>query len=168
MKKISALVFTAENYLVTAEKAALAALLFAMIGGSFLQVVLRLGFSKGILWMDPLLRYCTLWAGFIGAALAARESKHFSLDLAAKIFKGKSSKIAACAGYAVSAVLAGFLCQAALKFVAMERQSGSELFSIGSFGVPAAWCEAILPIGFALVILHSALNIWRVCSGADA
>lgn len=164
MKKTAELIFRAEGWLVSAEKAALAVLLAAMIAGSFLQVVLRLVFSTGVLWMDPLLRYFTLWAGFVGAALAAHESKHFSLDLTARFLKGGFGTAVARIANALTIVVCALLAAAAWRFVRMEAESGTTLFNIGSFAVPAQWFEIILPVGFCLIILHSALNMFRRAS----
>ncbi|MDE2237792.1 MAG: TRAP transporter small permease subunit, partial [Elusimicrobia bacterium] len=45
---------------------------------AFLQVLRRELFGSGALWADPLLRSLVLWVGFLGAALAAAEDKHFA------------------------------------------------------------------------------------------
>ena len=65
------LAFKIEEYIVKAEKALVVALIFAMVGLSFMQVLLRIFFHSGIVWLDPLLRHMVLWAGLTGAALAA-------------------------------------------------------------------------------------------------
>ena len=74
------LAFKAETLLVKAEKALVVVLIFAMVGLSFLQVLLRIFFHSGIVWLDPLLRHMVLWAGLTGSVLAARYSVHFALE----------------------------------------------------------------------------------------
>lgn len=161
MKRAAEIILKGERGVVAAEKTALALLLCVMIAGSLLQVILRLAFSSGVLWMDPLLRYCTLWAGFIGAAVAAHESKHFSLDLAAKFFKGATARAIFIISNTLTVTVCAILLYAALKFVKMEAETGTTLFTIGTFSVPAQWLESILPIGFGLIILHSLCNLLR-------
>ncbi|MDD4004740.1 MAG: TRAP transporter small permease [Elusimicrobiaceae bacterium] len=161
MKNFLNLLYKAENRIVSAEKTALAVLLCAMIAGSFVQVVLRLAFSSGVLWMDPLLRYFTLWAGFIGAALAAHENKHFALDVTAKLFKGAAGRAVFYIANSLTVIVCAVLADAAVKFIRMEAETGTTLFRIGGFSVPAQWFELILPVGFGLIILHSVFNMLR-------
>jgi TRAP-type C4-dicarboxylate transport system permease small subunit len=63
------------------EETFLCFLLFSMILLACLQIFLRIFFSSGILWIDPLLRYMVIWAGLFGAAVATKRSKHISIDI---------------------------------------------------------------------------------------
>ena len=71
-------VFQFEDYIVKAEKGLVVLLIFAMVGMSFTQVLLRLLLHSGIVWLDPLMRHMVVWAGLTGAALAARYGSHFA------------------------------------------------------------------------------------------
>ena len=47
----------------------------------FLQWILRFFFKMGYPWMDEIMKYSTLWAGFFGASIATSRVAHFRIDL---------------------------------------------------------------------------------------
>lgn len=153
--------YKAEEYLVMAEKAVVIALVFAMAGLSFMQVLLRLIFHSGIVWLDPMLRHMVLWGGLLGAALAARYSHHFALEafvhLAPKGMRRPLEIFAA----AFTTFAAGLLFYAAWKFIRDEFSFGSVAFYIGKLAIPAGWAELVIPIAFALIGLHTFIGIFR-------
>ena len=75
------------------EMGVLALLLLAMVVLSTLQIVLRNLFGIGLLWVDPLLRYATLWIGFLGAAVAAAEGRHIQIDVLTHILPAGVKRI---------------------------------------------------------------------------
>jgi TRAP-type C4-dicarboxylate transport system permease small subunit len=154
-------VFKAEELLVKAEKAAVVALIFGMVALSFLQVLLRIFFHSGIVWLDPLLRHMVLWAGLLGAALAARYSKHFALEafgkLAPKAFHRPLEVFSAVFTVAASAVLF----YASYKFIRDEFAAASVAFYIADLPVKGGWAEIIIPGAFALIGLHAFIDIFR-------
>ena len=140
-----------DDYLVKAEKALVVVLIAAMVGLSFLQVVLRLLFNSGIVWMDPLLRHMVLWSGFTGAAIASRYSTHFALEAFVKS--------APRALHRPLEIFASAFTTA--KFIRDEFAYGSVAFYIHSFPVPGGWAEIIIPVAFALIAFHSLMVIFR-------
>ncbi|MEK7722121.1 MAG: TRAP transporter small permease subunit [Elusimicrobiota bacterium] len=153
--------FRMEEYVVKAEKAVVGALVFAMVGLSFMQVLLRIFFQSGIVWLDPLLRHMVLWAGLTGAALAARYSRHFALEAFVKsapeklrrpleIFAGVFTVAASC-----------LLFHASYKFIRDEFAAGSVAFHINRLSVPGGWAEIIIPAAFALIACHALIGIFR-------
>lgn len=160
-------VFKAENLLVKAEKALVVALIFAMVGLSFLQVLLRIFFHSGIVWLDPLLRHMVLWAGLTGAALAARYSKHFALEafgkLAPKAFHRPLEIFAAAFTVAASALLF----YASYKFIRDEFAADSVAFYIAALPVKGGWAEIVIPAAFALIGLHAFVGIFRPADPAE-
>jgi TRAP-type C4-dicarboxylate transport system permease small subunit len=160
-------VFKAENLLVKAEKALVVAFIFAMVGLSFLQVLLRIFFHSGIVWLDPLLRHMVLWAGLLGAALAARYSRHFALEafgkLAPRAFHRPLEVFAAVFTVAASILLFW----ASYKFIRDEFAAGSVAFYLAALPVKGGWAEFIIPGAFALIGLHAAIGIFRQEDGAE-
>ncbi len=67
--------------LVTMEKFALFFFIIMLCSTAFLQWILRSFFSSGYVWLDELIKYSTLWAGFIGASIATSRVAHFRIDL---------------------------------------------------------------------------------------
>lgn len=153
--------FKIEDFIIKIEKNTIIFFIAIMVFFSFLQVLLRIIFHSGIVWLDPLLRHCVLWAGFLGAALASRYSKHFALDLCSKFAPMKFRKplgifIALCTS---AAALMLFI--AAWKFISDEIASGAIAFYINHIPIKGCYAEIIIPITFALVFFHCTLGIFR-------
>lgn len=147
-----------EDLLSRAERGLLYAVFTALAVLAFLQVVLRF-FSYGFVWADVLLRHLVLWAGFLGAAIAAREERHFAVDALARLLPEKAFRALTQAGRVVATAASLGLAWASGWFVREEWQAGSMLFSAGSARVPSAYFEAILPAAFLLIAFHCAMRL---------
>ncbi|MBI3013272.1 MAG: TRAP transporter small permease subunit [Elusimicrobia bacterium] len=150
-----------KRFLINMEKAFLVAALMAMVFLAFAQVCLRHFFSSGLVWADTFLRHLVLWIGFFGAALATEEKKHFAINVLERYF---SPKLKSLSNLVIN--LFAFFClilltHSANAFFQSERQSPSILFSLGGFQVPSFWMEAILPLGFLLLLVHFAFKLWE-------
>lgn len=156
-----------EQGLVRLEEAALTLFVLVMVALSFLQVVLRQGFSTGILWADTFLRHLVLWAGFFGAALATASSKNFAFDIAVERLPGGLKGAALALAHLVTGAITALLARASWAFFLDERASGAALFTVGSRAVPTWAFAVILPAGFALVALHLVLRIALELAGAS-
>lgn len=154
-------IFKAEDYLVKTEKAAVVALIFAMVGLSFMQVLLRLFFHSGIVWLDQLLRHMVLWAGLLGAALAARYSHHFALEAFVHFAPKKMHRPLEIFALSFTTFASALLLYASWKFIRDEFAYGSVAFHIDRIAVPAGWAEIIIPISFALIGIHTLVGIFR-------
>ncbi|HEX9006136.1 MAG TPA: TRAP transporter small permease subunit, partial [Bacteroidota bacterium] len=130
--------------LVRIETIFLVTFLAVMILFAFLQVVLRNVFSTGFIWADPLVRQMVLWSGFVGAALAASQDRHISIDALTKFLTPRVKAFMAIVTNLFAAVVSYFLGRAAWDFLADERTTGSELF----LGIPTWVGLLIIPIGY--------------------
>lgn len=144
----------AEGLLTLAEGALLVALLSAMIALAFLQVALRQFFHSGIVWGDTLARHLVLWVGFLGAALAAADGKHFAWEAAAHRGGHAGAAMRLAANLSAAAV-AALLARAAWTFMLDEKMAGSVLLSAGPLALRSWLVAAAIPAGFTLVGLHS-------------
>ena len=138
------------------ETGLLVAIILGMVMLSFVQVVLRLFFHGGFLWADPFLRHLVLWVGFLGAALAALERKHFGWETASN-GPGKiraALRLLACLATMVVAV---FLIKASWDYLGYEKSSGDILMTIGSLNVPSWIFACAIPGGFGLILFHTLL-----------
>ena len=154
-------VFKAEEYLVKAEKGLVVSLIFAMVALSFMQVLLRILFHSGIVWLDPLLRHMVLWAGLTGSALAARYSQHFALEAVLKFDPKNLHRPLEVLASLFTAAASALLFYASYKFIKDEFAAGAIAFYIGHFGVKGGWVEVIIPISFALIGFHTLVGIFR-------
>ena len=145
LRKVEELLLRLEGLLVVV-------LLSIMVLMSFSQVLLREVFHTGIIWGDTFLRQLVLWVGFLGAAIAAAQDKHFAWEAAQKSARwGPLMRLAA---HVAAAAIAAMLVRASWIFLLEEKASGQALFSVGSLAVPAWAFEAAIPAGFILVTLH--------------
>ena len=150
---------TFQSFLETAEKWLLVSFLSTMILLSFLQVILRQFFSTGILWADVFLRHLVLWAGFMGAAIATAQDKHFVIDAVKRLFPEKAKKWIGVATDLFSSACLFFLCGAAIRFFKDDMTSRSVLFTVGRFEVPTFWMNLIIPAGVILLLVHFLIRI---------
>ncbi len=150
-----------ENWIVKSEKFLIIAFVFFMVILSFMQVVLRLFFNYGIVWLDPVLRHMVLWSGFLGAILASRYSKHFALDIAFKIHSEKLQKASVFVANGFTLAISLLLFYAAYKFIRDEALAKSIAFYAGKFEIKTAFAEIIVPITFLLMAFHTFINSFR-------
>lgn len=150
----------AESLLLSLESVVLVAVLLFLVGMSFLQVILRQFFGGGILWCDTLLRHLVLWVGFLGAARAAAEEKHFAFEAVTEHLPARLHGAAAALARLTAVTVALLLAKASWVFVLEERTAGTPLFTTGSLSVPGWPIALILPVGFLLVALHTAARLW--------
>lgn len=149
---------TLEDLLSRLERALLYTVFAALVVLAFLQVVLRF-FSYGFIWADVLLRMLVLWAGFLGAAIASREERHFAVDALARLLPARAFFILTQAGRVVATIASLALAWASGWFVHDEWQSGSTLFSAAGHALPSAAFETILPAAFLLIAFHFAMRL---------
>lgn len=128
-----------------------------MVSLSFLQVVLR-HFGKGLLWADTLSRYLVLWVGFLGAALTAASNKHFAWEAAAQR-EDRTGHLMHVGAHLAAVVLAGFLARASWAYLLSEKADAQTLFTVAGAAFPEWVFVAAVPLGFFLVILHTAVRL---------
>jgi C4-dicarboxylate transporter, DctM subunit len=128
--------------------------LLAMVLLPIAEIVSRLVAQRGIPGSGPFVQHLTLWVGFLGAALAAREKKLLALATGQLIPEGKwrdaSRLLTGLVGAAVSTVLAG----ASWELVSIEREGGAEI----ALGIEVWMAQLVLPVGFALLAVRLAWN----------
>ncbi len=144
------------------EQTLLAVLLSLMIVIAFAQIVLRNLFATGIIWGDPLVRTLVLWVAFVGAAIATREGKHISIDVASRLLPVRGKAVTEVITQFFSCLVCGLLTYAAVKFVRNEAQMGSVTF----LGIPGWVPQIILPLTFALMAFRFCLRSLRTLSQA--
>ena len=119
-----------------------------------LEILWRAVFKTGIPGSGPFVQHLTLWVGFLGAAIAAREGKLLELATGAFIPEGGWRRAAGIVSAAVAAAVATLLCRASLGMVLIERSAGGMIAA----GVPTWVTQLVLPVAFALIALRI---VWR-------
>ena len=131
--------------------------LLAMTLLPLLEILLRRLFGFGIPGSAPIVQHLTLWVGFLGAALAARDGKLLALATGTFIPEGRVRRIAGIFSATVATAVTTLLAWGAIELVSLERSSG---VMVGA-GIPAWVAQLVLPIGFVLI---AARLIWRADS----
>lgn len=134
----------------TVEGALLIVLLSVMVLMAFLQVVLRNVFHEGFIWADILLRHLVLWIGIIGAALAASQQRHITIDALTRFLPPRLRLGALALAQLFAAVVCIILVDAAITFVRNDLEFGATVYG----EVPAWTSQIVIPAGFILISYH--------------
>lgn len=141
-----------------------AALLAAMTGLTFVQVVLRYVFDSGLIWALEATTYLFGWLVLIGISVGIRTNSHIAVDLVSDRLPRSVHKAIAivgvvlCFGYAVLMAYGSFM------LVARLRDFGSLAHDIP---LPRWILLASLPIGFTLLGLRIAQTAVAVVRGTS-
>jgi len=136
------------------EDGLLALLLTSMIGLAGIQILLRNGFDSGLDWADPLLRIMVLWLGLLGAMAASRDNKQISIDVFARMMKGRPYHAVQLLTSSFTSAVSFIISWHALRFVRMEQEDQATLFN----ELPSWPFEAIIPFVFLIIGCRYALH----------
>lgn len=129
------------------EEVFLCLLLVGIILLACVQIALRVFFSGGLLWADPLLRYLVLWCGMFGAAMATLKGKHIALDVVSYLVPAGLKSWLHLLIHLFSAIVSAALTWAAVVFVHNEARFGSTLL----LSIPSWVWNLVFPLVFALI-----------------
>jgi tripartite ATP-independent transporter DctM subunit len=139
------------------ENAVSIALLVGMAVLPLLEIAGRRIWRTGVPGSGALVQHATLWIGFLGGAIAARDGRHLSLGRLTDRFREPYRGILAASAAAVSAATCLLLAWSGFQLVRTEW--GGPQY-VAPF-LPVWLAEAVIPAGFALVA-------WRLVRGASA
>lgn len=122
------------------------------------EIFLRRFFGIGIPGSGPFVQHLTLWVGFLGAAIAARQGKLLALATTSFLPEGSRRRVIDIFGAALTATVSVVLARAAIELVLSEREAGTMIAA----GFPAWVAQLVLPLAFALIALRM---VWRAGSG---
>src|SRR5262249_39305731 len=128
--------------------------LLVMVVLPLAEIVSRRAFSRGIPGSGPIVQHLTLWVGFLGAAIAARDGKLLALATGTFIPAGVWRRAADIFAAAFGACAAVILAVGGWQMTMVEREAGT---SIGA-GIQAWVAQLVLPIAFALIAVRL---VWR-------
>jgi C4-dicarboxylate transporter DctM subunit len=146
------------GYLGRIEAAIPAVFLVAMAALPIAEMGARLLFDRGVPGQGPLVQHLTLWVGFLGAALAARQGRLLALASDGWFPEGRWRLVARTVAAAVGAAVSALLARASFDMAWIERESATEV----ALGLPVWVAQLVLPISFGLIALRLA---WRAGLG---
>jgi C4-dicarboxylate transporter DctM subunit len=128
--------------------------LLVMVILPLLEIVVRRAFGVGVPASGPIVQHLTLWVGFLGAAMAARDGKLLALATGTFIPPGPWRRAADILAAAFGAWSATVLAWGGWQMASIEREAGT---TIGA-GIPTWIAQSVLPFAFVLIALRL---VWR-------
>ncbi len=122
-------------------------LLGGLLAVSILQIVTRNLYGRSLSWGDFATQYLVVWAGFLGASVAAREKKHILIDVLAIALPSRWRKWIDALVEWFSALVCAALVYSAIKYLHFEYTEGDKVLAT----VPVWALLAIFPISFGLM-----------------
>ncbi len=136
------------------EDGLLALILAAMIALAAYQVIARNLFDTGLMWGDALVRVLVIWVAMIGAMVASRNDDHIRIDVLARFVPPRWQRPMKRFANAFTGAVMGVFAWHSYRFVRFEYEDGTIAFA----SVPAWACEAVLPVGAAVIGLRYLLH----------
>ncbi len=120
------------------------------------SVILRYGFSTGIVWGEEVARYLMIWMGFLGASLALRKGAHVGVEmLRARLPLGFRRVVTLVASLAAFFFFAMVLYQGSILVVQVAAKESIVL------PVSMLWFYLSIPVGAVLMLIQMAPIIVR-------
>ena len=133
------------------------ALMVAITGVVFLQVVSRYVFSYPFDWPEELARYLFIWVALLGAALALKRGAHFSIDALVKILPARWRRIVP---LLIQAALGVFTLVVSVKGFQLAMRVG-EQFSSG-MEISMTYPYLSVPVSFAVMFKYIVAEIYSL------
>ena len=128
--------------------------LAAMVLLPLSEILVRPMLSGGIPGSISFVQHLTLWVGFLGASLAAREGKLIALATATFIPKGRTRQATEVFSAFIGSTVSTILATAAYQLVLFGKEDGTLI----ALGVPVWIAQLVLPVSFVVIALRLA---WR-------
>ena len=124
--------------------------LLSMASFPLVQAVARVFGVQGIPGSSVIVQHLTLWIGFLGAIIAARENRLLSLTQPVEIQVNKKKDVKFWFAQAIASIICMLLAYASFLLVKTESEYPRDLIP----GIPVWLVEVIMPIGFFLIGLE--------------
>ena len=138
-----------DDGLAMVEEWVLIALVAAMSGVVFLQVIYRYALAQPLQWSEELARYLFAWICLLGAALGVRKRAHFGINFFLRVESVRAGRIIMFSAYLVMGIVAVALLVNGVFLVQKTAAQRSPAMEISM-----AWPYACVPAGAALMLVH--------------
>ena len=128
--------------------------LAAMVLLPLAEILVRPMLSGGIPGSISFVQHLTLWVGFLGAALAAREGKLIALATATFVPEGRTRQATEVFSAFIGSTVSTILATAAYQLVLFDKEDGTVI----ALGVPVWIAQLVLPVSFVVIALRL---VWR-------
>lgn len=129
--------------------------LFLMVGIILLQVVLRYGFSDGVIWGEEFARIMMIGAALFGAAVAHWQGKHIRFDLLEQVLSPRARRV-----MAITSELAVLCTVIVLTYSGWHLAVENEMQDSLTLDISMLYVYALVPIGFASMAAASLRHLF--------
>jgi len=150
------------KYLKRLDEWLIAILLAAMTLLTFTQVVMRYVFNSGFTWAVELTTVLFAFMIFIGISYGVRVGAHIGVDALVKLFPPGIRRLVSILAVLLCLVYAGMVIYGSWQYVMKMKMVGIELEDMA---IPMWTVRAILPIGFALLVLRFLPILYNLATG---
>ena len=127
------------------------ALLIAVTGILFLNVVMRFVFNNSLGWAEEFSRYSIVWVTMIGASLCVRSGAHIAIDPLSRFLSARALRYLNIAVMIFCCIVCIVLCHYAWAITEKIGRLGQRSATLN---MPMALVYAAMPVGFALMAVH--------------
>ena len=119
-----------------------------------------LGFLPRILWTEEVARFTFLWMLFLGAALAVRQGRHFTIDFFGHKLEGLPRRLSQAFVIAVVTGVGAFMVMGGTEFFQMGMRRVST-----TSGIRLSWIYLALPVSGALITAFGLEGLVKLLRG---
>lgn len=135
---------------------AIGALMFAMMGVTFAQVVSRYVFENSLSWSEELGRYIFVWITFLGMAAAFQSKAHIALDFLVSLLPARPSRGLAALNTLLVAVVGLALVVGGLSLIQFGLHQRS-----AALGLPMYYVYTVIPFSGAALLYFALRATWK-------
>lgn len=136
------------------EDSLLISLLFITVLLAGVDILARVLFDGGVIWIPPTLRVLVLWLGLLGALLATRSQEHIAIDIVGRLAPQRLRYIIESVTTLFAAAVCLLIAWHSQRFIQLAYEFGDVAFA----RVPAWPLQIIIPISFLFMGLRFALQ----------
>jgi C4-dicarboxylate transporter DctQ subunit len=145
-----------------AEEAIIAFLLVAMTLLVFLEVVMRFGFSSGLLWAQELTLHISAWFVLFGVSYGLKVGAHIGVDAFIKTLPELGQRFFSVTAVALSLGYCGLFLYGSWIYLGKMKRIGIELEDLP---VQTWIAHSILLIGLSFLSLRLLQLLWHIIKG---
>ena len=151
-----------ERWGTAAENLILVILLVSLIGLAVGEIVLRMLFSIGFVWVSELINLIVLWITIVASVAASRSDRHLRIDAMSHFVAKKFARFPRLIVDAFAAGICLMLAWHSYRYVQLTIEFEDTVMT----GIPAWYAFAVVPLAFVLIayrfLLASGTQMLRI------
>lgn len=158
MKKKFKTIFSNLDLIVTS------VVLAALVGLTFISVVMRYIFFQPIAWLEEVQLWCMVWLVYLGAGAVYRNGGHIAIEILVDAFPSRLQKAVSVIVNALMVVILLFLMVQGGRLVAQMVKTGR---AASYTKVPYAVIYSAVPAGCFLMVYNMLMELYKSWKGDD-